>query len=386
MTEGTTEDSTEDRAGEPTDAGADDGFAAAKPGAGPRGARGVAADASAWVLRALAAYPQPPRPLVDEWEISIAGLVRTVPRVPRFATKPLGLLDGLGAVHVGPEEVGFDGDAVPWDRVLEVRTEPLAASISAEALEQGIAQVSARLPLMPGRAWISRKLAELFYTLYLLANPETRDELLAVERELGGLVPDGAYGADDAAPGSPERDGRTVTQILVRRRFGGPSERPTSITAVLLQIAVPGATEAIVREALERDIPVVHVPLEEGDLGKHVSRAESWRTAAGTVRGRLASLRRADDADGAGAKGAAVQDAAVPSAAVQDAAVQDTAVQDSAVQDAAWAGTSRAVPTAGTSSGTGTTAGTSSDSMPGIITRKRRRKGSSDEPTIPGML
>ena len=219
-----------------------------------------------WVAAALDAYPRPAYPLAREWDVSVQGLVRLVPYVPRFATAPLGLLDRFGAVTVGPERVGLDGKDVEWDRVLEVRTEPAWTALSAEALEADLARFVTFIPPLPGRAWVLRKIGELVLSLYLSALPP---EDAPVDDEGGGpRVSGGGSGGRD-----PPRVG------------GGGGAG--SATSALLQLALPGAVDTIVRTAAQHGVTVTHVPATGTSIGSVVERAAVWRRTAIDLRLRV---------------------------------------------------------------------------------------------------
>ncbi|MFH6689428.1 hypothetical protein QVL82_11425 [Cellulosimicrobium funkei] len=222
-----------------------------------------------WVRRVIAAYPRPTYPLEREWDVSVQGVVRLVPYVPRFATAPLALLDRFGAVTIGPRRVGLDGKDVDWDRVVEVRTAPAWTCLSAEALEVNLAQYVVALPPLPGRAWVLGKISELLLSLYL------------------AVLPPDAEGDDVLADAPPDRMfDRVVTEVVYRRRFG-TGEAQASTTSVLLQLALRGATDTIVRTAAERGVDVVHVKAEETSIGSVVARAATWRRTALDLRERV---------------------------------------------------------------------------------------------------
>lgn len=222
-----------------------------------------------WVRRVIAAYPRPTYPLEREWDVSVQGVVRLVPYVPRFATAPLALLDRFGAVTIGPQRVGLDGKDVDWDRVVEVRTAPAWTCLSAEALEVNLAQYVVALPPLPGRAWVLGKISELLLSLYL------------------AVLPPDAEGDDVLADAPPDRMfDRVVTEVVYRRRFG-TGEAQASTTSVLLQLALRGATDTIVRTAAERGVDVVHVKAEETSIGSVVARAATWRRTALDLRERV---------------------------------------------------------------------------------------------------
>lgn len=246
-----------------------------------------------WVSRALDAYPRPALPLATRWDASVAGLVRQVPHMPRFATRPLELLDRFGAVHVGPEGMGFDGDEIAWDRVLEVRTAPAWSSLSADALEANFAQYLRVIPRLPGRGWVLGKVSELLVSLYLAVVPLPDDAALLLAPDATGEDPEGETPESetprgDAAPALPRVPftERTVTEIVYKKRFG-EGEQQASTTSVLLQLAFPESTEAMLALAAERDVTVVHVPVEDGEMGAAIRRAASWRGAALGMRDRF---------------------------------------------------------------------------------------------------
>ncbi len=239
-----------------------------------------------WVRRVIAAYPRPTYPLEREWDVSVQGVVRLVPYVPRFATAPLALLDRFGAVTIGPRRVGLDGKDVDWDRVVEVRTAPAWTCLSAEALEVNLAQYVVALPPLPGRAWVLGKISELLLSLYLAVLPPDADgdDALADAHALLGASGDADVADADAPP--DRMFDRVVTEVVYRRRFG-TGEAQASTTSVLLQLALRGATDTIVRTAAERGVDVVHVKAEETSIGSVVARAATWRRTALDLRERV---------------------------------------------------------------------------------------------------
>jgi len=280
---------------------ADDGAVADGADGGPldaaAGDGGFDEVVAEWVRRAIAAYPRPSYPLEREWDVSVQGVVRLVPYVPRFATAPLALLDRFGAVTIGPQRVGLDGKDVDWDRVVEVRTAPAWTCLSAEALEVNLAQYVVALPPLPGRAWVLGKISELLLSLYLAVLPPDADgdDVLADTHALfgasgteGGAAdrPDGSADVADADAPPDRMFDRVVTQVVYRRRFG-TGEAQASTTSVLLQLALRGATDTLVRTAAERGVDVVHVRAEDTSVGSVVARAATWRRTALDLRERV---------------------------------------------------------------------------------------------------
>ncbi len=241
-----------------------------------------------WVARAIEAYPRPSYPMTREWDVSIQGLVRLVPFVPRFATAPLGLLDRLGAVTLSDRRVGLDGRDVPWDRVLEIRTEPAWTCLSAEALEADLARFVAVLPPVPGRGWVLRRVSELLLSLYLAVLPpdDLPDDVLDELSDALRADPP-AGGAGDAGRGDLLAS-QVVTTVVHRRRVG-TGEATVSAPSALLQLALPGTPEAIVATARAHGVPVTRVPVDETAVGSVVRRAVTWRRTATTLRRDLAA-------------------------------------------------------------------------------------------------
>ncbi|ADG76417.1 hypothetical protein Cfla_3545 [Cellulomonas flavigena DSM 20109] len=226
-----------------------------------------------WVARVIEAYPRPSYPMTQEWDVSIQGIVRLVPFLPRFATAPLALLDRFGAVTIGPERVGLDGKDVAWDRVVEVRTEPAWTRLSAEALEADLAQFVTVIPPVPGRGWVLRRISELLLSLYLAVLPPD----------------DGDIDLDD--PEDELLTSRVVTAVRYRRRFGH-GEATVGAASTLLQLALPGTVETVVATAQEHDVPVRHVATADTDIGTVVRRAATWRRTAVGMRDDLAARWR----------------------------------------------------------------------------------------------
>ncbi|MFS0703387.1 hypothetical protein AB6N23_02585 [Cellulomonas sp. 179-A 9B4 NHS] len=239
-----------------------------------RTARTAADDLLAdWAGKVVAAYPRPSYPLASEWDASVQGLVRLVPLLPRFATAPLGLLDRFGAVTVGPERVGLDGTDVDWSRVVEIRTEPAWTCLSAAAFEADLARFVTFVPPVPGRGWLLRRVSELLMSLYLAVLPV-------------GSGDDGADGAPlDALRTDPAlTDGvglleHVVTSITYTRRWG-QGEATVSVPSALLQLALPGTADAVVRTARQHGVTVTHVPAEGTSVGAVITRGETWRRTA----------------------------------------------------------------------------------------------------------
>lgn len=227
-------------------------------------------------------FPPPSPRLLEPWEVSLASLVDTVPRVPDIAVKALGLLDGFGAVHIGPEKIGFDGDEVEWDKVVCMRTRRASDMISGAVLEREVDRLRQYLPPVPGRKWAVGKAVDLLAVLCLVA---LEDELAAVT----GVV-DGARGLDTAT-NEVTRDGRVVSEIVHRGWVRKEKELQAGVLASAVLAQIRGADDCLREMATARRIPVV--PAEDGnDLEDATERAAAIRQRIDELRAKIPVLRK----------------------------------------------------------------------------------------------
>lgn len=227
-----------------------------------------------WVGRILAALPRPSSPVVDDWEVSLAALVARVPKMPRVVTKPLGLFDRVGAVHIGRDEVGFNGDEISWDRIVEIRTQEIVLVAAGEALEAEVAQYLKFLPPVPGKDWLVRKVGELMFTLWVTVTDGYDEESIKAAVE--------PISSTDPDPDSLRS--RVVSDIVFRRRTLGTGEKSPGLVSMVIAAAVPESTLTIVQEAIRRGIPVLHVPADESELVTQIERGRAWRARIDRVR------------------------------------------------------------------------------------------------------
>lgn len=122
-----------------------------------------------WAYAALTSIDPPAVPALEPWKISIGALLLRHPQIPQLAHKALGLLDGFGAVHIGPDAVGFDGEEIAWDKVIEIRTRNAFEVMTTQALEHEVDRLRQFLPPVPGRKWVVTKAAEAIATVVLAA-------------------------------------------------------------------------------------------------------------------------------------------------------------------------------------------------------------------------
>ncbi|WP_331770989.1 hypothetical protein OG948_45995 (plasmid) [Embleya sp. NBC_00888] len=131
-----------------------------------------------WVRGTLDALPAPAAPATVAWEFSLGALVCRHPKVPAITARPLRLLDGLGAVRFGPESVGFDGEDIPWDKVIRLTVHDAFASMTTAALDTEVDRVREVLPPLPGRKWAVTKVVEGLLTVVLASLEQADDRRL----------------------------------------------------------------------------------------------------------------------------------------------------------------------------------------------------------------
>ncbi|WP_030231024.1 hypothetical protein [Streptomyces sp. NRRL S-350] len=217
---------------------------------------GRAAAGGRWALTALGSVAPPPVPATEPWKLSVGTLIGRHPRTPAVVHKLLGLLDGLGAVHLGPAEVGFDGEVVAWDKVVEIRTRNAFEVLTTTALEQEVDRVRELLPPVPGRKWVVTKAGEVLATVVLAAL-----ERGSVDQRLDELT--------------------VPARIVHRGLLGRPRVLEAGAFAAATLVVTAEAGESLVATARKRGIPVR--PAEPGAEPDRAARVATLRERTDTV-------------------------------------------------------------------------------------------------------
>ncbi|MFF7726888.1 hypothetical protein [Streptomyces sp. NPDC008001] len=147
-----------------------------------------------WVLSVLRSLPAPAAPAPEEWEFSLGALVCSHPRVPAVTAKALRTLDGIGALRFGPASVGFDGEDVPWDKVVHLRLHDAFSAMSTEALDTEIDRIRDLLPMVPGRKWLVTKVVEGLASVMLAALEQAAERRLETVDVACEITYRGAFG------------------------------------------------------------------------------------------------------------------------------------------------------------------------------------------------
>lgn len=258
-----------DKGREAANAGLDKGREAASAGldkaasldkeaiqAAGRGAVATARQADDWVLEQLKAVRPPTLPLTETWKLSIGGIVAAHPKAPRLTGRLLAPLDRFGAIEIGPDEIGFDGDTAGWDRVTEIRTRNLSELAVGAFWNFAIDDLRNRLPPVPGRKWAVTKVLQV---------------LLAMTVDL-----------EEQAEKAEEEDGPqpVACEIIHRGLIQRNKEMTTGLFSALALCSLPQVGEALAAAATERGISVVSAePYPHVSTNERVLRMRRQREA-----------------------------------------------------------------------------------------------------------
>lgn len=263
------------------------GGAVGSAAAAGRGAVGRAVDAGRdgissgdWARTALGALDVPDAPATATWEYSLGVLISRHPRVPAATAKPLRALDGLGAVRFGPEGVGFDGEDIPWEKVVGIRLHDAFAAMTTDGLDGEVDRIREVLPPLPGRKWVVGKAVEAAATV-MLASLEQ-----AAEQRLDSV---------DVA-----------CEITYKGLLGRQKTLKASLFATALLAQRPEVARSLVATAEARGVPVTPAEPMKEDAAQ---RATALRARTDAMAERLRAAQR----------DAAAEEAEIPAARDGDA-------------------------------------------------------------------
>ncbi|MFF5126777.1 hypothetical protein ACFY41_07515 [Streptomyces syringium] len=147
-----------------------------------------------WVLSVLRSLPAPAAPTHEPWEFSLGALICRHPRVPAITAKALRPLDGIGALRFGPESVGFDGEDIPWSKVVGLQLHDAFSAMTTEALDAEIDRIRDLLPPLPGRKWVVTKVVEGLASVMLAALEQAAEQRLETVAVACEITYRGAFG------------------------------------------------------------------------------------------------------------------------------------------------------------------------------------------------
>ena len=187
--------------------------------------------------------PMPNVPADALWEMSLAAYLRRRSDLPSLALKPLGLLDRYGEVAVGPEHMAFDGEDVPWDKVVRVIVRDLVEVVSDKAMAREAEKIRHMLPPVPGRKWVV-------------------DHAMALLGEFAGPRLAKARGGD------------VVSEVVYRGALGREKTVQAGVFAALVMATWPEVRESLVMTARRHGAEVYGGAMREEALGVPVGHTD----------------------------------------------------------------------------------------------------------------
>ena len=207
----------------------------------------------------LSAVPRPSGLLTNTWEVSIATLVGSHPRVPSITGRLLHRFDKFGSVIIGPKRVGFDEKTIPWSRVIEIRVHTTTNLIPPVVLTREADRMRELLPPIPGRRWIVRNLADAMLTVAMafIQRPQWTEQTAAV-------IP---------------------CEIVYRTVLGRRGSLSAGVFAAVVLAAIPEASQSLLTMAQAHLIPIRVVPDRAG--AARAARAHRVRRIAADAMARV---------------------------------------------------------------------------------------------------
>lgn len=231
-----------------------------------------------WVIGVLGSLPAPASPATEQWEFSLGTLVCRHPRVPAITAKALRPLDGIGALRFGPESVGFDGEDIPWEKVVRLQLHNGFAAMTTDALDTEVDRIREVLPPLPGRKWAVTKVVEGLATVVLASLEKAADQRLDSVNVACEIVHRGAFGREKTL-----RAGLFATAVLAHELDVAHSLVVTAQSKGIPVVppdphAMPVETAERVRALRERtDTVAAQLEAEEREAGPEPERTPDPR-------------------------------------------------------------------------------------------------------------
>jgi hypothetical protein len=179
----------------------------------------------------LAGRRPPTGPIPDEWSIGVGDLLAEHPKVPKRVRGLVVKLNRFGGVAYSTQEVTFDGDDVPWEKVTEVRTRNVVDYLVGDAVREQVESLP--VPWFPGRGRLLDALGQALLTVTIAT---AKDELDKVDLDV-----------------------RIPAEIAYKASFGRTKELNAGVVSALV-LADPAVGQSLVATAQTRGITVT-----EGD-------------------------------------------------------------------------------------------------------------------------
>lgn len=199
------------------------------------------------MFQKLLANRRPPAgPIPGEWSIGIGDLLAEHPKVPKRVRGLIVKLNRFGGVGYSPQEVTFDGDDVPWEKVTEVRTRHIVDYLVGDAVQQQVENLP--MPPFPGRGRLLDALGQAILTV----------TIATAKSQLDGL----------------DLDMRIPAEIAYKASFGRTKELGAGVVSALV-LADPAVNQSLLATARARGVTIVQA--EDELLENAEERAEKIR-------------------------------------------------------------------------------------------------------------
>jgi hypothetical protein len=199
------------------------------------------------MFQQLLAKRRPPAgPIPGDWSVGIGDLLAEHPKVPKRVRGLVTKLNRFGGLAYSPQEVSFDGDDVPWEKVTEVRTRHIVDYLVGDAVQQQVENLP--MPWFPGRQRLLDALGQALLTV----------TIATAKDQLDGL----------------DVNFRIPAEIAYKGSFGRTKELNAGVVSALV-LADPAISRSLVATAQARGITVTEG--EDEMLADADERAEQIR-------------------------------------------------------------------------------------------------------------
>jgi len=175
----------------------------------------------------LARRSPPAGPIPGEWSIGVGDLLAEHPKVPKRVRGLVVKLNRFGGLVYSPQEIAFDGDDVPWEKVTEVRTRHVVDHLVGDAVQQQVENLP--MPSFPGRKRLLDALGQALLTITIAT---AKNQLEKFELDL-----------------------RVPAEIVYKASFGRSKELNAGVVSALV-LADPAVNRSVIATAQARGIAV----------------------------------------------------------------------------------------------------------------------------------
>jgi hypothetical protein len=180
------------------------------------------------MFQQLLAKRRPPAgPIPGEWSIGVGDLLAEHPKVPKRVRGLIVKLNRFGGLAYSPQEIAFDGEDVPWEKVTEVRTRHVVDYLVGDAVQQQVENLP--VPWFPGRKRLLDALGQALLTITIATAKEQLEKF--------------------------ELDLRVPAEVVYKASFGRTKELGAGVVSALV-LADPAVNQSLIATAQARGVTV----------------------------------------------------------------------------------------------------------------------------------